>query len=83
MSGQTLEERIYRFRCVEAWSSVVALGRVRAEGPSRPGGRAALGKYVAFETARGRKGDGGGKRGVMYFPFVVGGGGESTRPCTR
>ena len=50
LSGVTLEERIYRFRCVEAWSMVVPwvgfelaalLGRVGVQ----PGAR-----YVAFET---------------------------------
>jgi len=50
LSGATLEERIYRFRCVEAWSMVIPwigfelsalLNRVGV----RPGAR-----YVAFET---------------------------------
>ncbi|WP_343080717.1 protein-methionine-sulfoxide reductase catalytic subunit MsrP [Ostreiculturibacter nitratireducens] len=50
LKGVTLEERIYRFRCVEAWSMVVPwigfplatlLGRVGVQ----PGA-----KYVAFET---------------------------------
>ncbi|MEZ5776721.1 MAG: protein-methionine-sulfoxide reductase catalytic subunit MsrP [Paracoccaceae bacterium] len=50
LSGVTLEERIYRFRCVEAWSMVVPwigfqlsdlLGRVGVQ----PGA-----KFVAFET---------------------------------
>ncbi len=41
LKGVTLEERIYRFRCVEAWSMVVPLGRVRARHAPEPGGRAA------------------------------------------
>ena len=51
MSGMTLEERIYRFRCVEAWSMVVPwigfeLADLLAKVGVRPGA-----KYVAFETA--------------------------------
>lgn len=50
ISGATMEERIYRFRCVEAWSMVVPwagfqlsdlLGRIGVQNGA---------KYVAFET---------------------------------
>jgi sulfoxide reductase catalytic subunit YedY len=50
LKGETLEERIYRFRCVEAWSMVVPwvgfeLNRLLARVGVQPGA-----KFVAFET---------------------------------
>jgi sulfoxide reductase catalytic subunit YedY len=50
ISSQSLEERIYRMRCVEAWSMVlpwtgIELGKVLRQ--FQPNSRA---KYVAFET---------------------------------
>ena len=51
VKDQPLEERIYRFRCVEAWSMVDPLDRVRAvrhlltKVGVQPGA-----KFVAFET---------------------------------
>lgn len=50
LSGVTLEERIYRLRCVEAWSMVVPwigfpLSDLLARVGAQPGAR-----YVAFET---------------------------------
>ena len=50
VSGMTMEERIYRFRCVEAWSMVVPwigfqLSDLLAKVGVQPGA-----KYVAFET---------------------------------
>jgi sulfoxide reductase catalytic subunit YedY len=72
LSGVTLEERIYRFRCVEAWSMVVPwtgfelsalLGRVGVQ----PGAR-----YVAFETLV-RPGEMPGQQGGMIeWPYREG-----------
>ena len=50
VQGQTIEERIYRFRCVEAWSMVVPwngfeLGALLKRVGVQPGAR-----FVAFET---------------------------------
>ncbi len=50
LTGMTLEERIYRFRCVEAWAMVVPwigfqLSDLLARVGVQPGA-----KYVAFET---------------------------------
>ena len=50
LSGIALEERIYRFRCVEAWSMVVpwigfSLSEILAKAAPQSGA-----KYVAFET---------------------------------
>lgn len=51
LSGMTLEERIYRFRCVEAWSMVVPwVGFELADLLDKVGVQASA-KYVAFETA--------------------------------
>ncbi|WP_099827708.1 protein-methionine-sulfoxide reductase catalytic subunit MsrP [Oceaniglobus indicus] len=51
MKGVDLEERIYRLRCVEAWSMVVPwIGFELADLLNRVGVQPA-GKYVAFETA--------------------------------
>lgn len=50
LSGVTLEERIYRFRCVEAWSMVVPwVGFELADLLNRVGVQDGA-KYVAFET---------------------------------
>ncbi len=51
MDGITLEERIYRFRCVEAWSMVVPwVGFELADLLNKAGVKDGA-KYVAFETA--------------------------------
>jgi sulfoxide reductase catalytic subunit YedY len=50
LSGVTLEERIYRFRCVEAWSMVVPwIGFQLSDLLNRFGVQPGA-KYVAFET---------------------------------
>jgi sulfoxide reductase catalytic subunit YedY len=50
LQGVTLEERIYRFRCVEAWSMVVPwVGFELADLLNRVGVQSSA-KYVAFET---------------------------------
>lgn len=51
LTGVTLEERIYRFRCVEAWSMVVPwVGFELADLLNRAGVQPGA-KYIAFETA--------------------------------
>ena len=67
-----IEERVYRLRCVEAWSMVVpwngiALGDVlkRFEPTSKA-------KYVAFETVMRPDEMPGQRRGVLNFPYVEG-----------
>ncbi len=67
-----LEERVYRFRCVEAWSMVVpwigvSLGDVikRLEPTSKA-------KYVAFETLFDPERMPGQKRRVIPWPYVEG-----------
>ena len=67
-----IEERVYRLRCVEAWSMVVpwngiALGDVLKR--FKPTSRA---KYVAFETVVRPEEMPGQRRGVLDFPYVEG-----------
>ena len=50
MQGQPLEERIYRFRCVEAWSMVVPWIGFQLSGLLNRVGVQPGAKFVAFET---------------------------------
>ncbi|WP_394155548.1 protein-methionine-sulfoxide reductase catalytic subunit MsrP [Loktanella salsilacus] len=70
--GLTIEERIYRFRCVEAWSMVVPwqgfeladlLAKVGVKGDA---------KYVAFETVVQPENMPGVRGRVIDFPYVEG-----------
>jgi len=71
-AGQTMEERIYRFRCVEAWSSVVPwVGFELADLLNRVGVQPS-GRYVAFETAVQEDVMPGVRRGVFDFPYLEG-----------
>jgi sulfoxide reductase catalytic subunit YedY len=67
-----IEERIYRFRCVEAWSMIVPwngfpLGDLLKR--FKPNSRA---KYVAFETVVRPSEMRGQRRGVLDFPYLEG-----------
>lgn len=50
IDGLPMEERIYRFRCVEAWSMVVPWNGFQLSGLLNKLGVQAGAKYVAFET---------------------------------
>jgi sulfoxide reductase catalytic subunit YedY len=50
IAGQTVEERIYRFRCVEAWSMVIPWNGFPLARVLEKVGVQAGAKYVAFET---------------------------------
>ena len=50
LSGVTLEERIYRFRCVEAWSMIVPWAGFELKALLERAGVQPSAKYVAFET---------------------------------
>ena len=72
MKPHRLEERIYRFRCVEAWSMVipwvgVPLGDVLAR--FAPTSKA---KYVAFRTVLRPEEMRGQRRGILDWPYVEG-----------
>ena len=51
LSKMTIEERIYRFRCVEAWSMVVPWNGFELADLLELAGVQSGAKYVAFETA--------------------------------
>lgn len=51
MKAMTIEERIYRFRCVEAWSMVVPWNGFELADLLSMAGVQTGAKYVAFETA--------------------------------
>ena len=68
----TLEERIYRFRCVEAWSMIVPwVGFELADLLNKLGVQAGA-KYVAFETAVQPDNMIGVQRRVLDFPYREG-----------
>ncbi len=72
LSGVGLEERVYRMRCVEAWSMVipwvgVPLGEVLKR--FRPTSRA---KHVAFQTVLRPEEMPGQRRRVLRWPYVEG-----------
>ena len=72
LKGIAVEERIYRHRCVEAWSMVVPwngvpLGKVLAR--FEPTSRA---KYVEFTTVSDSKDMPGLAAGILPFPYIEG-----------
>ena len=72
LKPRQLEERIYRFRCVEAWSMVIPwVGIPLADVIKRmnPTGNA---KYVAFETLNDAKRMPGQRRAVLKWPYREG-----------
>ena len=50
MDGKTIEERIYRFRCVEAWSMIIPWNGFELKDLLDQVGVLPEAKYVAFET---------------------------------
>ena len=72
MEGMTVEERIYRFRCVEAWSMVVPWnGFELADLLTRVGVQEGA-RYVAFETALRPDEMPGVRFPVLDWPYVEG-----------
>jgi sulfoxide reductase catalytic subunit YedY len=72
MDGLTVEERIYRFRCVEAWSMVVPWNGVELRDILAKVGVQSQAKYVAFETVVQPDVMIGVQRRVIPFPYVEG-----------
>ena len=70
--GLTEEERIYRFRCVEAWSMVVPWNGIELADILNKVGVQSGAKYVAFETAVQPENMIGVRRRVLDFPYVEG-----------
>ena len=68
----TEEERIYRFRCVEAWSMVVPWNGVELADVLKKVGVQSGGNYVAFETVVQPENMPGVRRNVIPFPYKEG-----------
>ncbi len=72
LDGLTVEERIYRFRCVEAWSMIVPWNGVELADVLAKVGVQSGAKFVAFETDMQPDVMPGVNRGVIPFPYVEG-----------
>ena len=72
LSGLTEEERIYRFRCVEAWSMVVPWNGIELADILNKVGVQSGAKFVAFETVVQPENMIGVQRRVLEFPYVEG-----------
>ncbi|MEH6524070.1 protein-methionine-sulfoxide reductase catalytic subunit MsrP [Sulfitobacter sp.] len=72
MKAMTIEERIYRFRCVEAWSMVVPWNGFELADLLDMAGVQSGAKYVAFETALRPDEMPGVKYPVLDWPYVEG-----------
>lgn len=72
MSQMTIEERIYRFRCVEAWSMVVPWNGFELADLLNIAGIKSSAKYVAFETLNRPSEMPGLRSRVLDWPYVEG-----------
>ncbi len=72
MSKMTVEERIYRFRCVEAWSMVVPWNGFELADLLELAGVQSDAKYVAFETVNRPEEMPGMRYPVLEWPYVEG-----------
>tara|TARA_R110002020_G_scaffold206021_10_gene411021 strand:+ start:1201 stop:2112 length:912 start_codon:yes stop_codon:yes gene_type:complete len=72
MKAMTIEERIYRFRCVEAWSMVIPWNGFELADLLDMAGVQSGAKYVAFETAYRPDEMPGVKYPVLDWPYVEG-----------
>ena len=72
LAGLGVEERIYRFRCVEAWAMVVPWNGVELSDILNKAGVQANGNNVSFETVVQPEAMVGVRQGVLDFPYVEG-----------
>lgn len=72
MAAMTVEERIYRFRCVEAWSMVIPWNGFELKDLLDLAGVKSGAKYVAFETLYRPDEMVGQKFGTLDWPYVEG-----------
>ncbi|PSK88174.1 sulfoxide reductase catalytic subunit YedY [Limimaricola soesokkakensis] len=72
IGGLAVEDRIYRLRCVEAWSMVVPWQGIELKDILDRAGVQSNARYVAFETAVQPENMPGVRRGVLDFPYVEG-----------
>lgn len=72
LAGMTIEERIYRFRCVEAWSMVIPWQGFELSGLLNKVGVQPSAKFVAFETLYRPEEMPGQQGGSFPYPYVEG-----------
>ena len=72
ISGMTIEERIYRFRCVEAWSMIIPWQGFQLSSLLNKLGVQAGAKYVAFETLVRPEEMPGQQNNILDWPYVEG-----------
>ena len=72
ISGMTMEERIYRFRCVEAWSMIIPWQGFQLSSLLNKLGVQAGAKYVAFETLVRLEEMPGQQNNILDWPYVEG-----------
>ena len=72
MARMTVEERIYRFRCVEAWSMVIPWNGFELADLLEMAGVQDGAKYVAFETVLRREEMPGTRYPILDWPYVEG-----------
>lgn len=72
MARMTIEERLYRFRCVEAWSMVVPWNGFELKDLLEMAGVQPSAKYIAFETALRPDEMPGVRYPVLDWPYVEG-----------
>ena len=72
LSQMTIEERIYRFRCVEAWSMVVPWNGFELADLLEMAGVKSRAKYVALETLHRPEEMPGTRYPVLDWPYVEG-----------
>ena len=72
LAGLSVEDRVYRLRCVEAWSMVVPWNGIELADILNKVGVQSGAKYVAFETVVQPENMIGVQRRVLEFPYVEG-----------
>jgi sulfoxide reductase catalytic subunit YedY len=72
LKGKSIEERIYRFRCVEAWSMVVPWNGFELRALLEQAGVQPSAKYVAFETLLRPEEMPGQSYPILDWPYVEG-----------
>ncbi len=72
LTGKSIEERIYRFRCVEAWSMVIPWNGFELRALLEQVGVQPSAKYVAFETIVRPEEMPGQRTRLLPWPYVEG-----------
>ena len=72
LAGLSVEDRLYRFRCVEAWSMVIPWNGIELADILNKVGVKSGARYVAFETMVQPENMIGVQRRVLDFPYVEG-----------